>query len=88
MSELERAIIGVDGNCGFALLGLNIQEGDAEFVEIDLPLEASKDPNRYYKSEWVDAAMRAATKAYRKLKERLPDRQFSYALDPSHPNYL
>ena len=26
--------LGIDGNCGFALSGENIQEGEAEFVEI------------------------------------------------------
>ena len=49
---MERAEIGIDGNCGFALLGEDLQVGEAEFVEIKLPAEASKDPNRYHKSEW------------------------------------
>jgi hypothetical protein len=30
----ERAEVGMDGNCGYALLGPNIQEGECEFVEI------------------------------------------------------
>lgn len=85
---IERAELGVDGNCGFALLGENLQEGEAEFVEIDLPVEASKDPNRYHHSEWVAAAKVAAGKAYRALKARLPDRQFSYFLGSSHPTHL
>lgn len=83
-----RADLGVDGNAGFALLGENLQEGEAEFVEIDLPLATSSDPKRYYNSEWCAAAKRASTKAYRKLKERLPDRQFSYFLGESHPDFL
>lgn len=83
---MERAELGVDGNAGFALLGRDLMEGEAEFVTIDLPPEASKDPNRYHKSEWVSAAKRAANKAYRKLKERLPDRQFSYYLGTSYPD--
>lgn len=84
---LERAELGVDGNCGFALLGENLQEGEAEFVEIALPPEASKDPNRYFHSEWTRAAKIAATAAYRKLKARLPDRQFSYYLGSSYPDH-
>ena len=84
---MERAELGVDGNCGFALLGEDLQVGEAEFVEIDLPPGASKDPNRYYKSEWVSAAKRAIWKAHRALKARLPDRQFSYYLGPSHPDH-
>ena len=84
---MERAELGVDGNCGFALLGEDLQVGEAEFVEIDLPPEASKDPNRYHKSEWVSAAKRAIWKAHRALKARLLDRQFSYYLGPSHPDH-
>ncbi len=84
----ERAELGVDGNAGFALLGPDLQAGEAEFVETALPLEASKDPYRYRHSEWCDAAKRAATAAYRKLKARLPDKTFSYCLGPSHPDYL
>ena len=85
---IERAELGIDGNAGFALLGENLQEGEAEFVEIALPLEASKDPNRYHHSEWVRAAETAASLAYVALKLRLPGRQSSYALHPSHPRYL
>lgn len=85
---MERAELGVDGNAGFARLGENLQEGEAEFVEIDLPNEASKDPNRYHKIEWVDAAKIAINKAYRKLKERLSDQEFSYYLGSSHPDHL
>lgn len=84
---IERAEIGIDGNAGFALLGDDLQSGEAEFVEIALPAEASKDPNRYHKSEWVTAAKRAATAAYRALKARLPDREFSYRLGSSHPDH-
>lgn len=84
---LERAEIGIDGNCGFALLGEDLQVGEAEFVEIALPVQASKYLNRYHHSEWATAAKIAATAAYRKLKARLPDRQFSYYLGPSHPDH-
>lgn len=86
MGRLERAELGIDGNAGFALLGEDLQIGEAEFVEIKLPLEASKDPNRYHHSEWVRAAKIAATAAYRKLKARLPGREFSYYLGTSYPD--
>jgi hypothetical protein len=85
---IERAELGIDGNAGFALLGDDLQSGEAEFVTIDLPPEASKDPNRYHKSEWVSAAKRAINLAHRALKARLPGRQFSYRLGTSHPDYL
>lgn len=85
---LERAELGIDGNAGFALLGEDLQIGEAEFVEIALPVSDSTNPNRYHNSEWVSAAKRAATAAYRKLKARLPDREFSYFLGESHPDFL
>lgn len=69
---IERAELGIDGNCGFALLGENIQEGDVEFVEIEYDCEDIGFIQR-----------RAATKAYRKLKERHPN--ISYFLGDSYP---
>lgn len=85
---MERAELGIDGNCGFALLGEDLQVGECEFVEIALPPEASRDPNRYHKSEWVTAAKIASNKAYRALKQRLADKTFSYYIGPSHPDHI
>ena len=68
---MERAELGIDGNCGFALLGENIQEGEAEFVEINY---SNKSRAQY------EAERAAAGKAYRQLKARLPEREFSYFL--------
>jgi len=73
----ERAIIGVDGNGGFALLGENLQEGEAEFVEV-----IKVQDEHIYKAE-----IRAATRALRALEARL-GRKLNYALDRSHPSYL
>lgn len=74
MSTFERAELGVDGNCGFALLGEDIQAGEAEFVEV------MKRPG-----EHIDYAReRAATRAYRKLEARL-GRRLSYYIGTSHP---
>lgn len=84
---MKRAELGIDGNCGFALLGEDLQIGEAEFVEIKMPPEASKDPLRYQNSEWNRAAVRAATAAYKALKARLPDQEFSYYLGSSHPDH-
>lgn len=83
---MERAELGVERNTGYALLGENFQSGEVEFVEIALPPEASKDPNRYDNSEWRKAASIAAYSAYWALKARLPERAFSYYLDTSHPD--
>lgn len=83
----ERAELGIDGNCGFALLGENIQEGEAEFVEISLPLERSEDPYRYRSAEWCNAAQAAASLAFIALKLRL-GRPISYYLGSSHPRHI
>jgi len=67
----ERAALGVDGNCAFALLGPNIQEGEAEFVE--LPENPSSDQIRI-----------CCSQAWRTLKARL-NQDFSYYFGPGHP---
>ena len=86
MSKLPRAELGVDGNCGFALLGDDLQSGEAEFDEIQMPLEASKDPHKYHHADWCSEAKRSATRAYRKLKDRLSPREISYFLGSSYPD--
>jgi hypothetical protein len=75
-----RAELGVDGNCGFALLGEDIQVGEAEFVEFatDAPKGSS---------QWERAAEHAATKALHKLEARL-NKKLSYYIGPSHPRHL
>lgn len=85
MATLERAELGVDGNCGFALLGEDLQVGEAEFVVID-----SGDPK--WTANWEAAAGRASTKAYRTLRDRLGGvyrgKPISWVIGPSHPLYL
>lgn len=56
----ERAEVGIDGNCGYALLGPNIQEGESEFVEI----KHNDDPN-------IDAERQAWFEALCRLRMRL-----------------
>lgn len=73
----ERAELGIDGNCGFALLGLNLQEGEAEFVEI---------PS--LKSVWWtvhDCQILAAKQALINLRKRLNKPNLSYYFGRSHP---
>jgi len=72
---MERAILGVDGDHAFALLGENIQEGECEFVKIKYEFG----PGMYH--SYYDEK-NTAYEAYRRLKERLKDRVFSYALGP------
>lgn len=80
MNEGRRAELGIDGNCGFALLGENIQEGESEFVEI---LSVDKWP-----VDWtLSIAERVAAKtAFKRLKDRLNlDYNLSFYFGPSHP---
>jgi hypothetical protein len=72
-----RVELGVDGNAGFALLGEDLQSGEAEFVTIDCDSPCGSLP-------WNQAAERAANAAYRALTARLGKR-VPYFLGPSHP---
>lgn len=76
---VERAELGIDGNCGFALLGPNIQEGEAEFEEFRATTQ-NPDPNS------DGAKKQAISRAYRRLKERI-GRPISYYIGPSHPDH-
>lgn len=71
---MNRAILSVDGNCGCALYGANLQEGEAEFVEVvprkDEPLH--------------EAEARACWAAFKKLKDRL-GLPLSYAWQTRRP---
>lgn len=73
----DRAELGVDGNCGFALLGANIQEGEAEFEEFAGDVRTS---------EGTRQAKLAINRAFRRLKARI-GRPISYYIGPSHPDH-
>ena len=75
--ELERAELGIDGNAGFARLGPNLQEGEAEFVVVP-PEDGIR--SLHQRECW------AAAQAFRVLQKRL-GRQISYYIGPSHPNH-
>ena len=76
---MERAELGVDGNCGFALLGENLQEGEAEFEEVK-PTELNPDPSS------AGAKKQAINRAFMRLKARI-GRPISYYLGESRPDY-
>lgn len=77
--KIERAELGMDGNCGFALLGHNIQEGEVEFEEVR--------PTKSYPDPTSDGAKKQAiTRAYVRLKTRL-EQPISYFLGPLHPDF-
>ena len=76
----ERAMLGIDGNAAFALLGEDLQSGEAEFITVECD-----EPK--WTSAWEVAACRAAATAYHNLKVRLGREDISYYLGTSHPNY-
>jgi hypothetical protein len=67
-----KARVGIDGNCGFALLGDDLQEGESEFVEIEEPYD-------------IDAQRFACYLALEKLRVRLNMPLLSWFMDESHP---
>jgi hypothetical protein len=72
IEKYGRAQLGIDGNCGFALLGPDLQEGEAEFVEI----QPGREP---------DNALAACKAALGKLRERLELPEMNYYFGESHP---
>lgn len=74
---MERAKLGVDGNHCFAMVGPNLQEGEAEFEEFAGDVRTS---------EGARQARLAIFRAYQRLKARL-GRPISYFIGESHPDY-
>ena len=78
----ERAELGIDGNCGFALLGENLQEGEAEFEEFEGDLKTSDGHHNA-----VFATFRAFSRLQRRIRKQRGI-QISYFLGRSHPDFL
>jgi ribonuclease HI len=72
---MDRAILSVDGNAGCALLGENLQDGEAEFVVV----AARHGEPRH------EAEVRACWAAFKALKARLNRPDISYAWYPRRP---
>lgn len=66
---MERALLSVDGNAGCALLGANLQEGEAEFVTVEC-----RDDEHISQAE-----VRACYQALKALRNRLGKPDLSYA---------
>lgn len=77
---MERAELGVDGDHAFALLGEDIQSGEAVFVKVE-----NSDPWRTKAK--AEAEQRAAAKAFRQLRARLGKPNLSYFIGSSHPSH-
>lgn len=77
--QLERVELGVDGNAGFALLGGDLQMGEAEFETI-----ATTEP--LWSSEGIRQTKLAINRAFTRLKGRI-GKPLSYYIGPSHPDH-
>ena len=92
IEKYSRAELGIDGNCGFALIGPNLQEGEAEFVEI-AQVDRSTLPNTRHEQFTgeienglkLGAKLCACKEALEKLRERLQAPELTYYFGPSHP---
>ena len=81
---MERVTLMLDGNAGCALLGENLQEGEAEFVTVtDADLALTGEGWHHYPK----AAVRACHAAYDRLLKRLgyQERALPYAWYPRSP---
>lgn len=76
LNKYGRAQLGIDGNAAFALLGDDLQEGEAEFIDITEPITE------------LNNQIIAAKQAFYKLRDRLNIPELSYYLGKSHPMYL
>ncbi len=72
----RRAELGVDGNCGYALLGEDIQTGECEFVEV-------KPPTKELTVSMQQSI--ACKRALLALRERLNDPTLSFYFGSTHP---
>lgn len=79
VGKIERAELGVDGDHAFALLGNDIQMGEAVFVKVE-------NNDTWHTADKADAESRAATKAYRELQAKI-GKPISYYIGPSHPRH-
>jgi len=69
--------LGIDGNCGFALLGEDLQNGEVEFVEFQACPEVA---------DTIAAKRAACAQAFKTLKARLNMPNLHPYFGPSHPD--
>lgn len=74
---MRRALLGIDGNCGFAGLGDLPTAPQHEWVFVEIVDDPSRSPR--------ECQERAISKAWSKLKANVAPEQITYALDASHP---
>ena len=78
---MNRAELGIDGNAAFALVGEDIQSGEAEFETIR-GYTGGPMNNEQYKE-----AKKAINRAFQRLKARYGG-DLHYYIGPSHPDHF
>ena len=66
--SITPAVLGVDGNEGYAMIGDGSEIGPAAFE----PIESDGEPGT---DAWIEAAVAASQLALRKLQQRFPDQE-------------
>ena len=77
---MPRAELAIDGNAGFALVGEDIQSGNAEFETINGYTGGPMNAEQYKE------AKKAINRAFQRLKARYKG-ELSYYIGPSHPDH-
>ena len=85
LAEYGRVELGVDGNAGFALLGPDLQEGEAEFVEIPGLTGISGEGNFVVPTGDEAVKLRVCKSALKNLCVRLKVAHLPYYFGHSHP---
>jgi hypothetical protein len=90
LEKYGRAQLGIDGNCGFALLGGDLQEGESEFIEIPITEPDNSTHHERYTRERtqqmeLSEKLWACKEAFNRLKDRLNLPEMSYYFGKSHP---
>ena len=72
VEKFGRAQLGIDGNCGFSMIGENLQTGEAEFAEISNPY-------------CLDSQLLSCKLAHKALTLKLGTPDLKYYFGASHP---
>ena len=85
VSNYRRAELGVDGNAAFALLGPDLQEGEAEFVMLPGGVKVNESEPAVIPVGDQAIVLSACKTALRNLRQRLGIDNLMYYFGPSHP---
>lgn len=85
LADYGRVELGIDGNAAFALLGADLQSGEAEFVVLPELSGIDGDGSLVIPTGDKAAKLRCCKEAWRRLCKRLRVDFLPYYFGPSHP---